>query len=114
MVRPCLTSGPWSTRTTTCGTSTTAPQPWLDEAGHEPIRRSFGIDDLRTAATRPVAGRRLGTTVHVMVPPEGEPEPPAFAEYCSVPAPVPVGTPGRFEFYDAARSPDLGPAVVTA
>ncbi|MDQ0688954.1 L-fuconolactonase [Streptomyces achromogenes] len=41
------------------------PQPWLDEAGHEPIRRSFSADDLRRAATRPVAGRRLTGTVVV-------------------------------------------------
>ncbi|MFF0018453.1 amidohydrolase family protein [Streptomyces sp. NPDC005374] len=41
------------------------PQSWLDEPGHEPISRSFGTDDLRTAATRPIAGRRLGCTVLV-------------------------------------------------
>ena len=41
------------------------PQSWLDEPGHEPIRRSFGTDDLHTAATRPIAGRRLECTVLV-------------------------------------------------
>ncbi|MFD9114740.1 amidohydrolase family protein [Streptomyces bottropensis] len=41
------------------------PQPWLDEPGHEPIRRTFGPDELRTAATRPIAGRTPGTTVVV-------------------------------------------------
>ena len=41
------------------------PQPWLDEPGHEPIRRSHGIDDLRTAATRTIAGRSLTSTVVV-------------------------------------------------
>ncbi|MGW5656815.1 amidohydrolase family protein [Streptomyces humi] len=41
------------------------PQPWLDEPGHEPIRRSHGIDDLRRAADRPLAGRRLTSTVVV-------------------------------------------------
>ncbi|MEU2281061.1 amidohydrolase family protein [Streptomyces sp. NPDC013178] len=41
------------------------PQPWLDEPGHEPIRRTFGPDDLRTSATRTIAGRRLGSTVVV-------------------------------------------------
>jgi predicted TIM-barrel fold metal-dependent hydrolase len=41
------------------------PQPWLDEPGHEPIRRTFGTDDLRSAATRTVAGRSLGSTVVV-------------------------------------------------
>ncbi|PBC70384.1 L-fucose mutarotase [Streptomyces sp. TLI_235] len=51
---------------------------------------------------------------HVMVPPEGEPEPPAIAEYRSMLAPVPLGTLGRYEFYDAARSPDLALTVVTA
>jgi predicted TIM-barrel fold metal-dependent hydrolase len=41
------------------------PQPWLDEPGHEPIRRTYGIDDLRRTATRPIAGRRLTTAVLV-------------------------------------------------
>ncbi|MDX3240742.1 amidohydrolase family protein [Streptomyces sp. ME18-1-4] len=41
------------------------PQPWLDEPGHEPIRRSYGVEELRRAATRPVAGRRLTRTVLV-------------------------------------------------
>ncbi|MET8942764.1 amidohydrolase family protein [Streptomyces sp. NPDC004542] len=41
------------------------PQPWLDEPGHEPIRRTFGPADLRAAATRTIAGRRLTSTVAV-------------------------------------------------
>ncbi|MFI1510686.1 amidohydrolase family protein [Streptomyces sp. NPDC020597] len=41
------------------------PQPWLDEPGHEPIRRSFGTDDLRSDATRHIAGRPLARTVVV-------------------------------------------------
>jgi predicted TIM-barrel fold metal-dependent hydrolase len=41
------------------------PQPWLDEPGHEPIRRSYGVEELRRAATRPVAGRWLTRTVLV-------------------------------------------------
>ncbi|MCD9880742.1 amidohydrolase family protein [Streptomyces guryensis] len=41
------------------------PQPWLDEPGHEPIRRNHGPDDLRAVATRPLAGRRLTSTVVV-------------------------------------------------
>ncbi|MFF4253764.1 amidohydrolase family protein [Streptomyces sp. NPDC001663] len=41
------------------------PQPWLDEPGHEPIRRSFSPLALRSAATRPIAGRRLTSTVVV-------------------------------------------------
>ncbi|GAA3808761.1 amidohydrolase family protein [Streptomyces coacervatus] len=41
------------------------PQPWLDEPGHEPIRRNFGPHALRSAATRPIAGRRLTSTVVV-------------------------------------------------
>ncbi|MFJ9543754.1 RbsD/FucU domain-containing protein [Streptomyces sp. NPDC101225] len=49
-----------------------------------------------------------------MVAPEGEPEPPAIAGYRSRLTPVPVQPLGRFEFYDAARSPDLALAVVTA
>ncbi|MEU6261301.1 amidohydrolase family protein [Streptomyces sp. NPDC047043] len=41
------------------------PQPWLEEAGLAPIRRSFSADDLRVQATRPIAGRSLTTTVVV-------------------------------------------------
>ncbi|MEU4657354.1 amidohydrolase family protein [Streptomyces sp. NPDC023723] len=41
------------------------PQPWLDAPEHAPIRRSFGMDDLRTAARRGPAGRRLTRTVLV-------------------------------------------------
>lgn len=41
------------------------PQAWLDEPGHEPIRRTFATADLRAAATATVAGRRLGCTVLV-------------------------------------------------
>ena len=40
-------------------------QPWLDDPGLGPIRRTFALDDLRAAATRPVAGRRLQRTVLV-------------------------------------------------
>ena len=50
----------------------------------------------------------------VMVPPAGEPEPPAIAEYRSMLAPRPIEAVGRFEFYEAARSPDLALAIVTA
>jgi L-fuconolactonase len=41
------------------------PQSWLDEPGHEPVRRTFDTDDLRTAATATVAGRRLECAVLV-------------------------------------------------
>lgn len=40
-------------------------QPWLDEPDHEPIRRNFCVADLRSAAARPVAGRRLAAAVAV-------------------------------------------------
>ncbi|MFJ8363772.1 RbsD/FucU family protein [Streptomyces sp. NPDC093984] len=53
-------------------------------------------------------------SAQVMVPPQGEPEPPAVAQYRARLAPVPVETLGRFEFYDAARSSDLALAIVTA
>ncbi|MFB7508910.1 RbsD/FucU domain-containing protein [Streptomyces broussonetiae] len=53
-------------------------------------------------------------SAQVMVPPEGEPEPPAIAEYRARMAPAPVETLDRFAFYDAARSPDLALAIVTA
>ncbi|MEW1648573.1 RbsD/FucU domain-containing protein [Streptomyces sp. NPDC091219] len=52
-------------------------------------------------------------SAQVMVPPEGEPEPAAITDHRSRLAPVPLGTLGRFAFYDAARSPDLALAVVT-
>ncbi|MER7837744.1 amidohydrolase family protein [Streptomyces sp. NPDC096040] len=48
------------------------PQSWLDEPGHERIRRSFGADDLRSAATATVAGRRLECTVLVQCVPSVE------------------------------------------
>ncbi|MGW2616839.1 amidohydrolase family protein [Streptomyces sp. NPDC001500] len=41
------------------------PQPWLDAPGHEPLRRAFGPHDLAAAATRPIRGRRLTSTVVV-------------------------------------------------
>ncbi|MFE2560237.1 amidohydrolase family protein [Streptomyces sp. NPDC059352] len=45
------------------------PQPWLDAPGHEPIRRDFTTEDLRAAATRPLAGRQLDGTVVVQCVP---------------------------------------------
>ncbi|MFE2560236.1 RbsD/FucU domain-containing protein [Streptomyces sp. NPDC059352] len=53
-------------------------------------------------------------SAQVMTPPEGAPEPPAIAEYRARLAHVPVGTLGRLDFYDAARSADLALTVVTA
>ncbi|SFO01381.1 Predicted metal-dependent hydrolase, TIM-barrel fold [Streptomyces sp. cf124] len=41
------------------------PQPWLDDPGHEPIRRSFDADGLRTTATSGIMGRRLERSVVV-------------------------------------------------
>ena len=41
------------------------PQPWLDEPGHAAIRHTFGIDDLRAAATGAIRGRGLASTVVV-------------------------------------------------
>lgn len=52
-------------------------------------------------------------TAHVMVPPPGQAEPPAIAEYRQRLAPIPVHALDRFAFYDAARSPDLALAVIT-
>ncbi|WP_234534733.1 amidohydrolase family protein [Streptomyces shenzhenensis] len=40
-------------------------QPWLDVPAHTPINRSFRPGDLRSAATRPIAGRSLAATVVV-------------------------------------------------
>ncbi|MET9730273.1 amidohydrolase family protein [Streptomyces sp. NPDC006458] len=45
------------------------PQPWLDDPAHEVIRHSFGPEDLRAAATRPIAGRSLDATVVVQCVP---------------------------------------------
>ncbi len=53
-------------------------------------------------------------SAQVMVPPDSEPEPQAIGEYRSMLAPAPVEPLGRFEFYNAAYSPDLALAVVTA
>ncbi|MGW2278591.1 RbsD/FucU domain-containing protein [Streptomyces sp. NPDC001770] len=53
-------------------------------------------------------------SAQVMVPPEGEPEPPAIADYRARLGTVPVESLDRFAFYDAARSPDLALAIVTA
>ncbi|MFD9067591.1 RbsD/FucU domain-containing protein [Kitasatospora purpeofusca] len=53
-------------------------------------------------------------SAQVMVPPAGEPEPPAVAGYRSALAPRPVTALHRAAFYEAARSPDLALAVVTA
>ncbi|WP_405854354.1 amidohydrolase family protein [Streptomyces sp. NBC_01515] len=41
------------------------PQPWLDDPALAAIRGTFTPDDLRTTATRPIAGRRLHSTVAV-------------------------------------------------
>ena len=41
------------------------PQPWLDEDGLEPLRRSFGTADLTRAAAGGLAGRPLAATVLV-------------------------------------------------
>ncbi|MET8980044.1 RbsD/FucU domain-containing protein [Streptomyces sp. NPDC004539] len=94
--------------------------------GHYPAATATG-DRARTVHLNLTPGLLDVTTVldvllrtvpvesaHVMVPPEGEPEPPAVAEYRSRLEPVPVETLGRFAFYDAARSPDLALTVVTA
>ncbi|MFF7735773.1 amidohydrolase family protein [Streptomyces sp. NPDC007984] len=40
-------------------------QPWLDDPGHEPIRRSFDTGNLRRTATRTISGRSLERTVVV-------------------------------------------------
>ncbi|MFF7987803.1 amidohydrolase family protein [Streptomyces sp. NPDC007901] len=41
------------------------PQPWLDDPDVASIRRTFTPEDLRTTATRTIAGRRLHSTVVV-------------------------------------------------
>ncbi|MDQ0964190.1 L-fucose mutarotase [Streptomyces sp. B4I13] len=94
--------------------------------GHYPASTATG-DRARTVHLNPAPGLLDVSTVldvlmtalpvesaHVMVPPEGAPEPPAIGEYRARLAPVPVETLGRFAFYDAARSPDLALAIVTA
>jgi L-fuconolactonase len=44
---------------------TRRPQPWLDEAGLDALRRSFSTADLVADAARGLCGRQLGTTVLV-------------------------------------------------
>jgi L-fuconolactonase len=46
------------------------PQAWLDDPALTTIRRTFTPDDLRTTATRTVAGRRLHSTVAVQCMPD--------------------------------------------
>lgn len=46
------------------------PQPWLDDPALATIRRTFSPDDLRATATRPIAGRRLHSTVAVQCVPD--------------------------------------------
>ncbi|MFF9808390.1 amidohydrolase family protein [Streptomyces coeruleorubidus] len=46
------------------------PQPWLDDPAVAAIRRTFTADDLRSTATRPIAGRRLHGTVIVQCVPD--------------------------------------------
>ncbi|MFE3857848.1 amidohydrolase family protein [Streptomyces griseorubiginosus] len=41
------------------------PQSWLDDPAVASIRRTFTLDDLRSTATHPIAGRRLHGTVVV-------------------------------------------------
>lgn len=53
-------------------------------------------------------------SAQVMVPPAGEPEPPAIAEYRQLLAPRPVTELDRFAFYERARAPELALAVATA
>ncbi|MFF7261057.1 RbsD or FucU transport [Streptomyces sp. JV178] len=94
--------------------------------GHYPASTATG-DRARTVHLNLAPGLLDVTTVldvlltalpvesaQVMVPPEGEPEPPAIAEYRARLAPAPVEALDRFAFYDAARSPDLALTVVTA
>lgn len=50
----------------------------------------------------------------VMVPPPGEPEPEALAQYRQRLPEVELATLDRFAFYDAAKSSDLALVVVTA
>jgi predicted TIM-barrel fold metal-dependent hydrolase len=44
---------------------TARPQDWLDDPAYVTIRRTFTVDDLRTSATRAIAGRQLTTSVLV-------------------------------------------------
>ncbi|KUO16433.1 amidohydrolase family protein [Streptomyces dysideae] len=46
------------------------PQPWLDDPALASIRRTFTPDDIRSTATRSIAGRRLHSTVVVQCIPD--------------------------------------------
>ncbi len=59
-----------------------------------------------------VAGAIPVEAAHVMVPDSG-PEPPVFAEFRAFLPGLDLQPLGRFQFYDAARGPDLALAVAT-
>jgi L-fucose mutarotase len=59
-----------------------------------------------------LAGAIVVEAAHVMVPDTGG-EPPIFAEFRALLPGVELQTLGRFEFYDAARSPELALVIAT-
>jgi L-fucose mutarotase len=77
-------------------TTATSPRARLDYLNHTP-----GVVDV-TTVLRLVRGAVPLESAQVMVPPDGEPEPPAIAEYRELLAPLPVTELDRFAFYDAA------------
>jgi L-fucose mutarotase len=70
--------------------------------------------DLLTATDvlRVVAGAIPVEAAHVMVPDTGE-EPAIFREFRAILPRVDLQVMGRFQFYDAARGPDLALAIAT-
>lgn len=65
-----------------------------------------------TDVARVLAGAIPVESAYVMVPDKG-PEPAIFAEFRQLLPGVELQPLGRFEFYDAARGPDLAVAIAT-
>jgi L-fucose mutarotase len=65
-----------------------------------------------TDVLRALVGAIPIEAAYVMVPDAG-PEPPVFAEFCSLLPQTPLQQLGRFPFYDAARGPHVTLAIAT-
>lgn len=65
-----------------------------------------------TDVLRAIVGATPIEAAHVMVPDSGE-EPPIFGDFRALLPAIPLQALGRFQFYDAARGPDLALAVAT-
>ncbi|MGW1465866.1 RbsD/FucU domain-containing protein [Streptomyces sp. NPDC002308] len=96
--------------------SPTATTPRARPSGHDRVvQLSVAPDLLDIPSALDVMVRAIPVeSAQVMVPPQGEPERPAIADSRARLGTVPVESLDRFAFYDAARSPDVALAIVTA